>query len=128
MTVTVRSDPDVYISGDADELARVFSNLLRNASVYGDENSPVDIDVTKNENHVLIVFRSRGPEIPEAQLKLLFDKFYRLRREGKNGTGLGLAISKKIIELHRGRITAQSNPTTPVGSKRTSTSGTLAWL
>jgi two-component system sensor histidine kinase VicK len=61
---------------------------------------------------VIISFIDRGPGIPKESLSFIFDRFYRVRSSEKSvtGTGLGLYICKQIIEAHRGKIWAESNP------------------
>ncbi len=59
----------------------------------------------------MIEVRDRGPGIPEAELPLVFERFYRVdkaRARKLGGAGLGLAIAKTIVERHGGRIEAES--------------------
>lgn len=112
MTVSCNIEPNIKIWGDPDKLARVFDNLLKNAVNYGYQGSAVDIAAIKDHNNVLIRVRSRSDEIPKEKLKHIFDKFVRLdssRHSETGGTGLGLAIAKQIVELHNGKIAADSN-------------------
>lgn len=113
MEVLVHAEDALTLNGDANQLARVFNNLLKNAIAYGDENSDIVISAQRQEDGILISFKNRGSEISEQQIKHIFEKFYRLdsaRSTYSGGAGLGLAIAKKIVELHGGVITAQSNP------------------
>ena len=58
-----------------------------------------------------IAFHDQGPGIDSESLPFIFDRFYRARNEKTiTGTGLGLYICKQIIEAHRGKIWAESNP------------------
>lgn len=103
---------DLVIRGDADKLARVFNNLLRNASSYGEDNSPITVSAELREERVLISFRNRGAMIPPERLNRVFEKFYRLdsaRSGNTGGAGLGLAIARQIVEQHGGTIRAFSN-------------------
>jgi signal transduction histidine kinase len=60
---------------------------------------------------VVISFQDQGPGIDSESLPFIFDRFYRARNEKTiTGTGLGLYICKQIIEAHRGKIWAESNP------------------
>jgi two-component system, OmpR family, sensor histidine kinase VanS len=102
----------VYCWGDADKLARVFDNLLRNAILYSRENSLIRIGIWQGNGQVVIKFRNVGRKIPEYQLQNIFEKFFRLdqsRSTRTGGAGLGLAIAKEIVELHKGVIYAESN-------------------
>ena len=52
-----------------------------------------------------------GKKIPEEDIELIFDKFYQSKNQNIRkpiGTGLGLAICKKIIEAHKGEISAEN--------------------
>lgn len=105
--------PSLTIEGDADKLARVFDNLLRNAINYSDRNTPIQIFVEQQGQEVMIYFRNHGTPIPEKDLQTIFEKFYRTdssRSTQHGGAGLGLAIAKEIVEMHHGKIWAESNP------------------
>jgi len=102
----------IVIYGDADKLARVFDNLLRNAVSYSYENGNIEISAEVENNQAVVSFRNTGDEIPPHKLDRIFEKFFRLdtsRGTKTGGAGLGLAIAKQIIELHGGRIDAVSN-------------------
>lgn len=105
-------DEEIIIEGDADKLARVFENLLRNAISYCYANSKIIIRAEKTKMGCQIVFANKGEVIPEEKLEAIFEKFYRLdeaRRSKTGGTGLGLSIAKRIVELHSGKIYAESD-------------------
>ncbi len=111
MTVNCNIAPGIKIYGDADKLARVFDNLLRNAVNYGYENTPIDITAVTDKGSVIIRVRNRSDEIPKEKLEHIFDKFVRLdssRHSETGGAGLGLAIAKQIVELHEGSISVIS--------------------
>lgn len=98
------------INIDSQRMARVFTNLLKNACHYS-EGDVIKIICEDKENEVRIIFENEG-NIPEKHLEHLFDKFYRLdeaRQSKTGGAGLGLAISKEIIAAHQGIIVAECN-------------------
>ena len=98
---------------DADKIARVFDNLLKNAVNYSYEGTSITIGARIRRNRVIIKFRNHCDEIPKEKLDRLFEKFYRMdssRNSYSGGSGLGLAIAKQITELHGGSITARSIP------------------
>ena len=112
LTINQNIPAGISLIGDADKLARVFDNLLRNAINYSFENSQIDLGVTQTDSQIIIGVRNRGVMIPEHQLSRIFEKFYRLdsaRSSRTGGSGLGLAIAKEIVEMHHGTITARSN-------------------
>ena len=103
----------IVMFADADKIARVFDNLLKNAVSYSYENSVILVGARIKNGYVIIKFRNRCDEIPKENLDRLFEKFYRLdssRASATGGSGLGLAISKQIVELHGGVIRAKSSP------------------
>ena len=105
-------DPGIKMIGDADKLARVFDNLLRNAANYSYPNTTVYISAREEEDYVEIVFKNSGDKIPDQKLETIFEKFFRIdssRSSSTGGAGLGLAIAKQIVELHGGVIKAHSD-------------------
>ncbi len=112
LTCKVHVDDNLFVVGDADKLARVFDNILRNAISYCYENTELEIHAEEVDHNIKIVFSNCGKRIPEDLLVTIFEKFYRMddaRSSITGGAGLGLAISKEIIELHRGYIYAESD-------------------
>lgn len=106
-------DESITLYADTDKLSRVFNNLIKNAIYYSKENTDIDIVTSKIDDKAIIKIKNKGKQIPENKLEKIFEKFYRIdssRTSKTGGSGLGLAISKDIIELHNGKITAESNP------------------
>lgn len=109
--VVLHASEDLTVFGDADKLARVFNNILKNATAYSKDDSVIDITANLSEDVVSIVFKNDG-NIPKDKLATIFEKFYRLddaRSSDTGGAGLGLAIAKEIIVQHGGQIYAESN-------------------
>ena len=108
----VQIDDTLMIYGDADKLARVFDNLLRNAIAYCDKGTAIRIQAKERHQEIEIVVANEGEKIPEEELSAIFEKFYRVdgsRSSKTGGAGLGLAIAKEIVELHHGTIRAESD-------------------
>lgn len=102
--------PGLAAMGDADKLARVFDNVLRNAVSYSHHGETIRLNAALEEGKVHIRIANRGLGIPEKELSNIFDRFYRLdaaRSTRTGGAGLGLAIAKEIVELHGGAIRAE---------------------
>ncbi len=113
LTVLTDIPEHIIMFADADKIARVFDNLLKNAVNYSYESTSIKIGARIRRNRVIIKFRNQCDEIPQEKLDRLFEKFYRMdssRNSSSGGSGLGLAISKQITELHGGSITAKSSP------------------
>lgn len=103
--------PDLMFSCDVDKMQRVFDNLLRNAVNYSYPNTVIEIFVVLEGEWLQIVFKNHGQTIIPEKLERIFEQFYRLdtsRSTKSGGAGLGLAISKEIVELHKGKIEAES--------------------
>ena len=100
------------ISGDLDELRAAFSNLLDNAVKNSDEEVRVSVSVSAVDNkRVAVKVTDKGIGIPNAQLKRIFKRFYRV--PGKfmarvKGTGLGLFIVESVVTKHGGRVFVES--------------------
>lgn len=108
----VETREDVSVPADPDKLARVFDNLMRNAVAYCNRNTTIRIYISQDEENARIVFENEGPKIANEKLQHIFEKFFRAddsRSSETGGAGLGLAIAKEIVELHGGRISAQSD-------------------
>ena len=96
---------------DPIKMLRVFENLLTNAIKYSYKPGEIIIGLYKNDNKAVVVFRNKGEHLPKEKTDKLFDRFYRVdesRNTSTGGSGLGLAISKNIVELHGGKIWADS--------------------
>ncbi len=101
------------VSGDAERLAQMLTNIVGNAVKYSPPHTSITIE-TRTANGVLeIIVADEGYGISHEHLPRIFDKFYRIsRRETAEipGTGLGLSLAQEIAELHGGRISAESEP------------------
>jgi len=105
-------EPDVFVMGDPVKLVRVFENLLTNAITYGKDGRRIDFAVHKEDGMAIAEATNYGEPIPSTDLPHIFDRFYRVdksRSENNGGSGLGLAIVKSLVELHGGRIEAESD-------------------
>jgi signal transduction histidine kinase len=101
-----------HISFDNDRIMQVMNNLVGNAIKFTKQGG-ITIKTTNkfNEDQVLISVIDTGKGIAEENLSKLFQKFHQIESASENeegGTGLGLAISKEIINLHGGKIWAES--------------------
>ena len=107
--LSVEEDLTAFL--DADKIARVFNNILKNAIGYSDPGTPIQITARKAGDRITVTFTDQGKTIPEQKLKTIFEKFYRLdesRSTNTGGAGLGLAIAKQIVTAHGGTIQAES--------------------
>jgi signal transduction histidine kinase/CHASE2 domain-containing sensor protein len=101
------------VLGDADLLARVFSNLISNALKYSPCGTEVEVSMRASEGGIAVKIEDRGYGIPEQDRERIFEKFYRVPRledVDVPGTGLGLTFVREIVELHGGTVQVQSKP------------------
>ena len=107
----VRADENITVFADADKLARVFNNILKNAVAYSYDNTAIKVTATRRQDKVVITFENQGKTIPKQKLDTIFEKFFRMdyaRSSHTGGAGLGLAIAKEIVRAHGGEIYAES--------------------
>ncbi len=104
---------ELMVCCDGELLARAIGNLINNAIKYGADGKQIEVYTKKKDNMASIQIVNYGRIIPKEDLENVFEKFFRVegsRSLKTGGTGLGLAIAKNIIELHKGRIHADSGP------------------
>jgi two-component system phosphate regulon sensor histidine kinase PhoR len=111
------------VMGDRDRLLRVFNNVLDNAIKYTPRGGTIRVDIgfvdpgakvlagkeiLTNTGYVQVTVADDGPGIPAEFLDRIFGKFERVDPHGP-GIGLGLAIVRSIIDMHHGKVWAESN-------------------
>jgi len=97
------------INGDERMMQQLFENIISNALKYSKNIPEISISCQKNAHGFELVFRDNGIGFDEKYLPQMFTLFQRLHtREKYEGTGLGLAICRRIVEMHQGRIRAES--------------------
>ncbi len=97
--------------GDRDKLLQVLRNLIENAWQYADTGGRFKVSSEKAGKEIMLSFANSGPELPPADLELIFERFHRAdrsRARGFGGAGIGLAIVKELVEAHGGRVGAAS--------------------
>ena len=109
LDVSLDLDSSTALQADGVRIAQVFENMFTNAVKYA-PGAAVIVGLKQIGQSLIVSFMDNGPGIPAESLPLIFDRFYRVRSDNATGTGLGLYICKQIIEAHRGKIWAESNP------------------
>jgi signal transduction histidine kinase len=117
-TVSVHTEAGLEVSGDPEILRSAFENVIRNAVRYGPSGSAVVVTAARGGSdgfggQVHVTVRDHGPGVPEKDLKLIFEPFYRVdaaRDRAGGGEGLGLAIAARAILVHGGSIEAHNVP------------------
>lgn len=104
-----------FVRGDIGLIARLLENLIINAMRYTPKGGTVSVILTPDGDHVTVQVLDTGAGIPKEALPHIFDRYY--KAGGSESlpaafAGLGLAIAKRIIDLHGGVITVESEPDT----------------
>lgn len=96
---------------DPGRFTQVLNNILDNALRHTPENGRVELKTQLTENRIQLSVKDSGEGVTHEEALHLFDRFYRAdeaRNRDDGGSGLGLAIAKSIVEMHDGRIWAES--------------------
>jgi signal transduction histidine kinase len=108
--LTVGGEPSPVLA-DRDRIISVISNLLTNAIKYTPENGHISVTVRSRESVCELIVSDDGAGIPEKDLPLIFERFYRAdvsRSRATGGSGVGLAIVKSVVAAHGGEVFAES--------------------
>jgi signal transduction histidine kinase len=98
---------------DEEALALIFSNLIDNAIKYTPQGGTIMVRTAQNGMYLSFSVKDTGVGINAEELDKVFDEFYRIKNEDTldiPGTGLGLSLVKRLVDLHQGRIEAESMP------------------
>lgn len=103
----------MVVRGNIDRLKQVLTNLLDNAIKHTETGGAVSVELGRENDYTFLSVLNSGPGIPREALESIFERFYKVdksRSRCGTGTGLGLSIVKKIVEMHSGKVTAESEP------------------
>jgi signal transduction histidine kinase len=109
--VVLETERSLRVTGDPELLRSAMENVIRNAVRYTPAGSKVEIDARRTSGCIEVVVRDRGPGVPEKDLELIFEPFYRVdaaRNRAVGGDGLGLAIAARAVAIHGGTIEARN--------------------
>jgi signal transduction histidine kinase len=110
LVIQVPPEP-VWVVADSDRLGWAIENLVSNAHNYTPAGGRITLHLYHNHTEARLDVIDTGVGIDTADLPHLFNRFFRANNEANfsvGGVGLGLYISRAIIEMHDGRIWAQS--------------------
>ena len=100
------------LCGNEKSIRQLVSILLDNALKYSPVNEKISLTVEEQSKYIVLsVTNATTQTIEKEQLKLLFDRFYRVdasRNSKTGGHGVGLSIAKAIVDAHHGKIQATS--------------------
>ena len=91
-------------------MERVILNLISNAVKYTPSGGSIHVDMTRDDQEILLKVVDTGYGIPVDELPFIFERFRRVEqlKDKAVGTGLGLAITKALVEEHGGKILVES--------------------
>lgn len=110
-SIGVEHDCQIDVYGDREKIAQVTGNLLSNAMKYSPAGTSIRVRCQREGNMAVVSVKDQGIGIQEADLKKVFDRFYRVENAQTKtiaGFGIGLYLCSEIISRHNGKIWAES--------------------
>jgi two-component system sensor histidine kinase HydH len=101
ITITIDAAPTETARMDQDQIARVLTNLLLNASQAMEGNGRIQMEASRSGDETIIRVRDSGPGIPAELRERVFEALFTTKAKG---TGLGLALCRRIAESHGGNV------------------------
>jgi signal transduction histidine kinase len=100
-----------FVNADKDRMNQVVHNLLSNAAKYTSDGGSIQLGVINAPDGGIVKVKDNGIGIPESELPLIFERFYRTdksRNRNLGGAGIGLTIVKSIVDAHKGKVFVES--------------------
>ena len=114
VSVAAQIDASPVVVGHAEAIISAIENIVRNAVHHSPPDSEVKICLSQKDDNVVIDVNDSGHGVDEAELRRLFEPFFRTRASSESkdarGTGLGLAIAARAINVNGGSISARNQP------------------
>ncbi|MEO7774782.1 MAG: ATP-binding protein [Steroidobacteraceae bacterium] len=101
----------VWVHGDSSRLAQVVSNLINNAAKYTPDHGRIILSLSRENEDALVRVTDNGAGIPPEMLSEVFEMFTQIDRtldRAQGGLGIGLTLVRRLVELHGGRVSAES--------------------
>lgn len=102
------------VAGDKGLMIKVVTHLVDNAIKYSPERTTITVSTVLEADSVRVIVEDRGYGIPSDSLEKIWEKFYRVPRDGQDknetSTGLGLSYVKEVVEQHGGAVFIESEP------------------
>lgn len=114
LTTNTSNNAEITVYCDADRMEQLVIIFMDNALKFTPSGGRVEIDIWEEEEQVSLCFKDSGIGIPEDELSLIWERFYKIdksrNRQSEDGTGLGLFIAKQIADLHQAELKVVSTP------------------
>jgi PAS domain S-box-containing protein len=110
LIVSLPAEP-IHLNADLTRLAQVFSNLLTNSAKYTERGGRIWLSAERRAGEVIVTVSDTGIGIPVESLGSIFDMFSQVDRtteRSTGGLGIGLALVQGLVEMHGGRVKADS--------------------
>jgi signal transduction histidine kinase len=103
------SEKECFIRLDSNAYIRIINNLIQNVIAHS-EGTRIDLQISENEQNVMVQVSDNGKGICPNDLPHIFDRLYQSdESRSTNGNGLGLAIARELVQLHKGTIHAEKS-------------------
>ncbi|WP_121967003.1 sensor histidine kinase KdpD [Myroides sp. N17-2] len=111
LEITINTEEELhklFFNGNGGLLELALSNVILNASKFS-QNEPIELILDTDKDNIIVIVKDQGIGIKKEDLDKLFLPFYRSSNAfGIKGTGLGLSLASKIVQLHKGQLTIDS--------------------
>jgi two-component system CheB/CheR fusion protein len=109
-TISSKIEEDLFVTGNFERLEQVLMNFINNSIKYSQVDKNILITAAKHPEYVQVSVTDNGIGLTEAQIELIFERFYRVddKNFSASGLGMGLYISSEIIKAHKGKIGVES--------------------
>jgi PAS domain S-box-containing protein len=104
----------LLLDADPTRMAQVMSNLLNNAAKYTPQGGRIELSAERDHSHAVIRVRDNGVGLTPEALPKVFELFSQVGKtldRSQGGLGIGLALVKRLVEMHGGQVTAESQGT-----------------
>jgi len=107
LDIKILNKDDIFISADIEKLERIIRNIISNSLKFTDKGG-IEIDYGTEAEMFFVGIKDTGRGIPEDELPLIFNRFYKGARSYNESLGLGLAIVRELVDVMAGRIEVKS--------------------
>lgn len=112
INITLKKEiEEKIIACDVDKIERIVLNLLSNALKFTEEKGNIEVEIGDKGNMVYILVKDDGIGIPQDHLEVIFKRFRQVDKSftrNREGSGIGLSLVKALVEMHKGKISVNS--------------------